>query len=45
MSYAVCDIEGYHMPRVPVVSMGFLVIMSHGILNFSLMGAGIVNTD
>jgi hypothetical protein len=41
----VCDIEGYHLPRVPLVPPGFLLVMSQGIGNFGLMGAVIVNTE
>jgi len=41
----VCDIEGYHMPVVPLVSTEFIVIMSRGLLNFSLLSTIIVNTE
>ena len=33
------------MPVVPLVSTGFIVIMSHGLLNFSLISTFIVNTE
>jgi hypothetical protein len=33
------------MPEVPLVSTGFVVIMSHGLLNFNLISTVIVNTE